>query len=75
MDYAEKKPVWRKILRRTANSKGWKMIKSRWLDINKGEEANPNYRTSFVGKDINDREIEGLFAATPPLGALRLLLS
>ena len=27
------------------------------------------------GKEFNDREIEGLFAATPPLEALRLLLS
>ena len=29
----------------------------------------------MVGKEFNDREIEGLFAATPPLEALRLLLS
>ena len=29
----------------------------------------------MVGKEFNDREIEGLFAATPPLEALRLILS
>ena len=29
----------------------------------------------MVGKEFNDREIDGLFAATPPLEALRLLLS
>ena len=29
----------------------------------------------MVGKEFNDREIDGLFAATPPLEALRLLVS
>ena len=29
----------------------------------------------MVGKEFNDREIEGLVAATPPLEALRLILS
>ena len=29
----------------------------------------------MVGKEFNDHEIEGLFAATPPLEALRLILS
>ena len=36
---------------------------------------NPNYRSRMVGKEFNDKAIEGLFAATPPLEALRLLLS
>ena len=43
--------------------------------MNKGDEENPIYRSRFVGKEFNDRELEGLFAATPPLEALRLLLS
>ena len=51
------------------------MIRSRWIDINKGNDDNPNYRSRMVGKEFNDHEIEGLFAATPPLEALRLLLS
>ena len=29
----------------------------------------------MVGKEFNDSELDGLFAATPPLEALRLLLS
>ena len=29
----------------------------------------------MVGKEFNDKVIDGLFAATPPLEALRLLLS
>ena len=75
IDYAERKPVWQKIPKRTAKEQGWKIIKSRWIDINKGDDENPNYRSRMVGKEFNDREIEGLFAATPPLEALRLILS
>ena len=50
-------------------------MKSRWIDINKGDDQNPNYRSRMVGKEFNDGVLEGLFAATPPLEALRLLLS
>ena len=50
-------------------------MKSRWIDINKGDDKTPNYRSRMVGKEFNDSVLEGLFAATPPLEALRLLLS
>ena len=69
ISYAEKKPVWKKIPRSEAKAKGWKVIKSRWIDINKGDDDNPNYRRRMVWKEFNHREIEGLFAATPPLEA------
>ena len=50
-------------------------MKSIWIDINKGDDKTPNYRSRMVGKEFNDSELEGLFAATPSLEALRLLLS
>ena len=75
MAYAASKPVWKKVPRSLAKEKGWKIIKSRWIDINKGDDLNPNYRSRMVGKEFNDRTIDGLFAATPPLEALRLILS
>ena len=65
----------KKIPRSMAKGKGWKTIKPRWIDIDKGEDDNPNYRSRMVGKEFNDHKIGGLFAATPPLEALRLLLS
>ena len=74
-DRTEKKLVWKKIPRSLARSKDWQIIKSRWLGINEGDEENTNCRSRFVGKGFNDWEIEGLSAATPPLEALRLLLS
>ena len=43
--------------------------------INKGDAKKPNYRSIMVGKEFNDREIEVMLAATPPLEALRLILS
>ena len=53
-----------------------KIIKTRWLDINKGDRCSPNYRSRFVGKEYNDgkgAEV-GRFAAIPPLEALKLLV-
>ena len=73
--YAEKKLVWTKIPRHAARSKGWNIIKSRWIDVNKRDNENPIYRSRMVGKEFNDKAIDGLFVATPPLEALRLLLS
>ena len=75
ISYAEKKPVWKQEPRRQAKGQCWKRVKSRWIDINKDDGENPNYRSRMVGKDFNDREVDGLFAATPPLEALRIILS
>ena len=74
IQYAEKKPVWEKIPRSLAKEKGWKIVKSRWIDINKGDDKNPNYRSRMIGKEFNDSVVDGLFAGTRPLEALRLLL-
>ena len=47
----------------------------RWVDINKGDDVNPEYRSRLVAQELKrDRSLE-LFAATPPLEALKLLLS
>ena len=70
-----KKQVWIKISRRQAIANGWKIIKILWLDINKGDDDKPIYRSRAVGKEFNDRAISGLFAGTPPLEALRSLVS
>ena len=52
-----------------------KIVKTRWIDINKGDLENTIIRCRLVGKEFNNGELEGLFAGTPPLEALRLLLS
>ena len=73
--YAKKKNVWTKIRRSEAVRQGWRVIKTKWIDINKGDTKNPIYRSRFVGKEFNNGEIEGLFAGTPPLEALRFIFS
>ena len=42
--------VYDKIPRSMATAKGWKIIKTRWIDINKGDDSNPIYRSRLVGK-------------------------
>lgn len=56
ISYAENKPVWEKILRKLAKERGWKIVRSRWIDIYKGDDLHPNYRSRMVGKEFNDRQ-------------------
>jgi hypothetical protein len=50
-------------------------IGSKWVDVNKGDEKRPLIRSRFVVKEIATYKSDDFFAATPPLEALRLLLS
>ena len=74
MQYVKDKGVWTKIPRAVAQAKGWKIVKTRWIDINKGDDANPVYRSRLVGKEFNDGNMDGIFAGTPPLEALRYIV-
>ena len=47
----------------------------KWVDVNKGDEGNLEYRSRLVAKEIKVDRREDLFAATPPLEALKMLLS
>ena len=50
-------------------------IGTRWVDVNKGDDGNPEYRSRLVAQEINDHKREDLFAATPPLESKKLLFS
>ncbi len=41
VEYINRKKVWKKIPRRVAIRNGWKIIQTRWIDINKGDDENP----------------------------------
>ena len=75
LEFIEKKQVWKRIKRKDAEKMGYKIVKTRWIDINKGDRENPLHRSRFVAKEFNDGAAEGLFASTPPLEALRILIS
>ena len=44
--------VYAKVPRWEAAAAGCKVIITRWLDVNKGDEANPDYRARLVGREI-----------------------
>ena len=74
MGYIKETGVWTKIPRAVALARGWKIVKTRWIDINKGDDDHPIYRSRLVGKEFNDGTMEGIFAGTPPLEALRYII-
>ena len=54
---------------------GKKPIGGRWVDHNKGDAENPKVRSRYVAKDIAYWRDDSMFVDTPPLEAVRLLLS
>ena len=44
------------------------------MDVNKGDEDRPEYRSRLVAKELKTDKRDDLFAATPPLEALKLLI-
>ena len=54
---------------------GRKPIAGRWVDQNKGDAQAPLYRSRYVAKEFKRGNNPELFAATPPLEALRALVS
>ena len=55
--------------------KWMKVISTKWLDVNKGDAKNPNYRARLVGREMAWDRRDDLFAATPPLESLKAVLS
>ena len=76
--YFHSKGVWKKVSWETARAKtGRPPISVRWVDVNKGDEQAPNYRSRLVARQLkaHDKSGETYFALAPPLEALRTALS
>jgi hypothetical protein len=72
----EAKGVWRKST--TAECRrimGRNPITVRWVDVNKGDDVNPNIRSRLVARQIRGPGEEATFAPTPPLEKLRTIIS
>ena len=62
---------------------GEKVISTRWVDINKGDEDRPKYRSRFVARELKPRgshrgdvaNWDEFYASMPPLSALRILFA
>ena len=50
-------------------------IGTKWIDVNKGDEINPEYRSRLVAQEIKTDKSQELFAGTPPLEAKKMLMS
>ena len=74
--YFKEKGVWvikriNECLRRT----GKPPISVRWVETNKGDDQNPRIRSRLVAREIRLPGEEAIFAPTPPLESLRIVLS
>ena len=54
---------------------GKRPLGSRWVDVNKGDRTKPDVRSRLVAQEIAHHRNDDFYAATPPLEALRMLLS
>ena len=76
MEYFRKMGVYCKVSIEECRSKTGKgPIGVRWIDINKGDEHHPNYRSRLVAKEFKTDINPELYAATPPSECLRLMIS
>ena len=76
--YFNAKGVWKKVPRRVARTTSGKPpISVRWVDTNKGDEINPNYRSRLVARQMkaHDHSGQSFFAPAPPPEALRTVLN
>ena len=78
LEYFTAKGVWIKVpLGRARQATGRPPITVRWVDVNKGDDANPNYRSRLVARQLKamDKSGDTFFAPAPPIEALRTVLS
>ena len=52
-----------------------KIIGVSWVDVNKGDFEEPEYRSRLVGREFAIGKDDALYAATPSLEALRIIIS
>ena len=67
--------VYERVPRSHMSTTRGKLIKTRWIDINKGDSKTHNYRSRLVGKEFKTYADDSLYASTPHLEALRLIIS
>jgi hypothetical protein len=75
MTYVKKRNVYKYASIAHAKSLGQTIIGTRWIDTNKGDATTENYRSRLVAQEFKNKAISALFAATPPLESLRILLA
>lgn len=64
---------YRKVFTERAREAWMKVIRTKWLDVNKGCKSNPNIRARFVGCELAKEQKDLLFAATPPFECFKFV--
>jgi hypothetical protein len=68
--------VYKCVLRDVSTTTGGKIINARWVRVNKGPKEKPIVRCRLVAMEFNNTEIrDDLFAGTPPLYAVKIVIS
>ena len=76
LDYFETKSVWKRVsLAEAHRISGRAPITVRWVDVSKGDDDCPDIRPRHVARQIRGANEDPIFAPTPPLEALRTVLS
>ena len=75
MKFFDGMKVYDRVPRAEQAETGGKIIGTKWIDVNKGDIDNPNIRCRLVGKEFRTTPDDALYASTPPLEALRLIIS
>eukprot|EP00400_MALV-I_sp_L67-5_P000255 gene255-biopygen667 len=76
MEYVEGYPIWVQVPEKECwDETGKAPIGTKWVDTNKGDKINPDVRSRLVAKEINISKRDDLFAATPPLEAIKVLVA
>ena len=76
LQYFKDKGVWIKRHREEAMRRtGKRPITVKWIDVNKGDDEAPNYRSRLVAREIRRAGEDPIFAPTPPLESLRTIIS
>ena len=76
MDYFSTKGVWdKRPIQECYDVTGKGPTSVRWVDVNKQDETNPKYRSRLVAKQFKTSNEPDLFAATPPLEILKMIIS
>ena len=73
LKHFKSKNVWREVPRSRAAGK--RVVGTRWVCSNKGDEENPEVRCRLVCQEVKTYQSEEFFAATPPVESLRLIMS
>ena len=75
MKFFREMKVYTRVPRAMQRMKGGKVIGVRWVDVNKGDSEFPDYRSRLVGQEYATYKDDDLYASTPPLEALRYVVS